>query len=258
MAVIIISSHYSSRISKLSCNNSVQVLATLFLLSYTKVLTLIVTVISFTTLTYPDGYSKSVWFYDGNVEFLKGKHIPLFLATLVLLTLMFIPYTPSLVSIQWLLKISHFHLMFWIHRLKPLFDAYTGPFKATHHYWPGLLLIVRIILMVIFSLNRSNIPAVNTFCTTFFSLSLLAWLYLSGWVYESLLNNLLELFFLLNLILTSVAILFEFSKQKNYPAVIYTSTGTAFVIFAGIILYHSQRRLFLTTCGAKLKIISKQ
>ena len=107
--------------------------------------------------------------------------------------------------------------------------------------------------MVIFSLNRNNVPAVNAFCTTFFSLSLLAWLYLSGWVYESLLNNLLELFFLLNLILTSVAILFEFSKLKNYPAVIYTSTGTVFVIFAGIILYHSQRRLFLTTCGAKLK-----
>ena len=252
VTTIIVSSHYSTRISKLSGRNSVQVLATLLLLSYTKVLRLIIDVISFTTISYPDGYTKEVWLYDGNVDFLRGKHIPLFLSTLLLLVLLSFPYTLSLISIQWLLKISHFRVMFWVRRLKPLFDAYTGPFKANHRYWTGLLLIVRIMLLTIFSLNRSNDPAVNLLCIIVFLVILLAWLYVSGWIYESMLNNFLELTFLLNLTLTSAAALFELSNQKHSPTVIYTSTGIAFMVFVGIVIYHAQRQLRLTVKGAKL------
>ena len=40
--LVLISSHYSTRVSRLSGNNAVQVLATLFLLSYTKVLRIII------------------------------------------------------------------------------------------------------------------------------------------------------------------------------------------------------------------------
>ena len=76
---------------------------------------------------------------------------------------------------------------------------------------------------------------------------------MSGWIYESPLNNVLELTFLLNLSLTSTTILFEFSNQKHSPAVIYASSGTVFVIFVGIILYHAHRRLCATAFGAKLK-----
>ena len=136
MIAIIVSHHYSTRISKLNGKNSVQVLATLYTQKSFDLS------VSFTTITYPDGFTKTVWLYEGNVEFLKGKHIPLFLTTLLLLVLLSIPYTLSLVSIQWLLKISHFRVMFWVRRLKPLFDAYTGPFKVNHHYWTGLLLIL--------------------------------------------------------------------------------------------------------------------
>ena len=251
MNAIIVSSHYSSRISKLIGRNAVQVLATLLLLSYTKVLRLIIDVVSFTTITYPDGYTEVVWLYDGNVDFLKGKHIPLFLTTLLLLVLISFPYTLSLISIQWLLKISHFRIMFWVRRLKPLFDANTGPFKVNHHYWTGLLLIVRIMLLTIFSLNRSNDPAVNLLYIVVFLIILLAWLYVSGWIYENKLNNFLELTFLLNLTLTSAAALFELSNQKYSPSVIYTSTGIASVVFVGII-YHAQRQFLLTAKGAKL------
>ena len=249
VTAIIVSSHYSTRISKLIGKNAVQVLATLLLLSYTKVLRLIIDVVSFTTITYPDGFSKAVWLYDGNVHFLKGKHVPLFLSTLLLLVLLSFPYTLTLISIQWLLKISHFCIMFWVHRLKPLFDAYTGPFKANHRYWTGLLLIVCIMLLTIFSLNQSNDPAVNLLCIM---VILLGWLYVSGWIYESMLNNFLELTFLLNLTLTSATALFEFSNQKHSPAVIYTSTGIAFMVFVGIVIYHAQRQLHLTAKGVKL------
>lgn len=68
--IIIISSHYSTRVSRISGNNAVQVLATLFLLSYTKLLRIIITVFSSTVIVYPDKFTKWVWLYDGNVEFL--------------------------------------------------------------------------------------------------------------------------------------------------------------------------------------------
>ena len=109
--LIIVSSHYSTTVSRLTGNNSVSVLAALFLLSYTKILRLVIIVFSLTTLEYPDGFIKRVWLYDGNLEFVKGKHAGLFIASVLLLVLLSAPYTLSLVSIQWLQRFSHFHLL---------------------------------------------------------------------------------------------------------------------------------------------------
>ena len=60
--LIIVSSHYSTTVtvSKLTGNHLVSVLATLILLSYTKILRLVITVFSSTTLEYPDGFIKRV------------------------------------------------------------------------------------------------------------------------------------------------------------------------------------------------------
>ena len=247
VTLIIILSHYSIYISKLNSKNAVQVLATLFLLTYTKLLRLVLDVFSFTTITYPDGYTKAVWLYDGNVDYLQGKHIPLFVATLLLLILVSVPYTFSLISIQWILKLSHYHAMCWVQRLKPFFDAYTGPYRINHRYWTGLLLLVRTALLIIFSVNLID-PTIRMLCITCFSFVLLAWLYFTGWVYESLLNNCLEFVFLLNLGLTSMLTIFN-----KHRVVIYTSAGVSFVIFIGIIFYHTQRQLLLTRFGAKMK-----
>ena len=250
-AALIVSSHHSTRISKLIGRNAVQVLATLFLITYAKLLRLIIEVFSFTTITYPDGYKKTVWLIDGNVEFLKGKHIPLFLVTIISV-LFSLPYTIILLTIQFLYKISHYRVMFWVQRLKPFFDAYTGPYRANYRYWTGLLLVVRIFLLTSFSMNHSNKPTINLFVIAVFTVTLLIWLCFTGLVYESFLNNCLEVFFLCNLTFTSIASLFELSDGRRSPAVIYTSTGTAFIVFVGIILYHALRRLFLSQVGVKL------
>ena len=251
--IIIVSSHYSTRASKLSGNNAVQVLATLFLLSYTKILRIGIDVVSFTTVTFPDGFAKMVWLYDGNIDFLRGNHIPLFIVTTLLLILLSVPYTLSLLSIQWLYKISHCGVMFWVRKLKPLFDAYTGPYRANHRYWTGLLLLVRIILLITFSLNRNSSPTISYLCILVLTFILLIWFYFSGGIYESQLNNCLELAFLLNLGLSSSAVLYELANNKRTSAPAFVSTMTALLIFIGIIVYHAQRRLFLTKVGAMFK-----
>ena len=256
--VVIVSSHYSTRISNLCDKNAVPVLATLFLLTYTKLLRLEITVVSYTSITYPNGHpDKTVWLYDGNVDYLKGKHIPLFIATVLLLVLLSVPYTLSLVSIQWLFKISHYRPMFWVNKLKPFFDAYTGPYRARHRYWTGLLLLIRILLLVSFSLNHSNNPSINILIIGVTSTLLLLWLFLSGGVFQSKINNRLEIFFLCNLIITSFATQFERSNKIFSPVVIHVSTGIAFVVFVGIILYHAQKQLLLTKAGTKMKKLFK-
>ena len=159
---IIVVSHYSTTLSRLTPKNALQVLATLFLLSYMQRSSELSSQSSLphAVLIYPDGFKKRVWLYDGNIEFLTGKHFPLFIATLLLLILLSVPFTLSLVSIQCLLTISHYRLLLWVHKLMPLFDAYTGPYKHKHRYWTGLLLLVRVMILTTFILNQTNNPAI--------------------------------------------------------------------------------------------------
>ena len=246
--LVVLSRHYSG-FTRLIGKNIVQVLATLFLISYTRLIQLIIDVFSYTSLTYPDGYRKKVWYVDGNVEYFKGKHIPLFFVTVLFLSVS-LPYTVILLTIQLLYKISHYRLMFWVQRLKPFFDAYTGPYKAPHRYWTGLLLVVRIILLTIFSTFQSSHLPVNPLSIIIISIALIGWLSLAKGVYESSLNNFLELMFLSNLAITSAVVLVD---RQHTKVAIYISTGTAFITFVCIILYHIVKQLLLTKLGSKVK-----
>ena len=252
-AIIIILSHFSSRISKLCGKNAVQVLATLFLISYARLLRLMIEVFSFTWITYPDGYKKAVWLVDGNYKFFKGKLIPLVLVTIIFV-LLSLPYTFTLLMIQFLQKLSHYPILFWVRRLKPFFDAYTGPYKSRHRYWTGLLLVARLILLITFSINQSNNVSINLLAIITVSFVLLGWLSSANLVYASPLNNFLEIVFFGNLGLTSAAVLFNVSNDKTSPVAIYLSTSIAFVLLIFIILYHVYQRLVLTKLGSKLTV----
>ena len=254
-AALIVTSHYSTRVSKLIGRNAVQVLATLFLISYAKLLRLIIDVISFTTITYPDGHKKTVWLIDGNIEFFKGKHIPLVLVTVLFISFS-LPYTFVLLTIQFLYKISHYRVMFWVQRLKPFFDAYTGPYRANHRYWTGLLLVARIALLVTFSVNQHNNLSINLLALITVSVLLLGMLSSAhSGVYESALNNYLEIFFFCNIIITSAAVSFNLYNQRpSSPTAIYISTSVTLVIFVAIVLYHALRQLQLTKFGSRLSV----
>ena len=88
--LIIVSSHALSPLYEdlHAGNNSVSVLAnSLSTLLYTNVLRLVIIIImthisSSTILEYPDRFKKRLWLYDGNLEFLKGKYIGLFVVAI--------------------------------------------------------------------------------------------------------------------------------------------------------------------------------
>ena len=249
MITIIISSHYSTRASKLSGSNAVSVLATLFLLSYTKILRTVITIFSSTTLEFPDGFSKRVWLYDGNIDFLQGKHIPLFIVAILTLTLLSVPYTLSLITIQWLRKVSHFRIFSWVGKLMPLFDSYIGPYRHKHCYWTGLLLLMRVVILLVLSLNQSNNPTHNFTAVACIAFVLLAYLSYIGGVYRNKIVNILETLMLLNLGLLSIGILHELQAGNNTKNITYTSTSITFAIFLAIILYHAWLRFISTRIG---------
>ena len=135
---------------------------------------------------------RRVWLDDGNLGYLKGKHVSLFIAIFMLFTFLTIPYTFSLFCIQWLKKISNYRPLFWVHRLMPLFDAYSGPYQHKHHYWPGFLLLVRVVVLISFSQNYYNDPAINLLIIII--ISFVSSTYASYMnVYESKFGNLLPL-----------------------------------------------------------------
>ena len=232
-AAIILVSHYSTRATKIFGDASVSVLATLFLLSYAKLLRSIITIFSFTTLEYPDNITANVWSFDGNLQYLSSKHIPLFLIALITLLLLWLPYTAVLLSAQWLRTQTHHRRLHW---LKPFLDAYYGPFKDKHHYWVGVLLVVRGVLFVFFAAFFAVENNVNLLLTIVSSFSLAA---LPASVYKNVWLSTLENSFFLNLGVLAAGTFYIRVVGGNQEALVITSFGIAFLEFCVITIFHS-------------------
>ena len=240
---IIVASHYSTRVSKLCGSNAVQVLATLFLLSYAKLLRIIITIFSSTELVYPNGHKRWIWLYDGNVEYLEGKHIYLFIVAFLLLTAISLPYTAMLLFVQLLQKLPSYKIFSCVVKLHPLFDAYTGPYKIKHRYWTGLLLLARACLFLVFSLNLLGDPTVNLLAITLTALALCGYNSIIRGVYRHWWLNLVEVIFVLNLGILSSAAHYQIASGGDLTPITYTSTTVALLVFVAIVIYHIKVRL---------------
>ena len=165
VGVIILCARYSTTLTYLLGNRAVSLLATLFLLSYTKILRTIISSAEFTTLGVYNCTDETdlltVWTLDGNYTYCHFPHILLFIAGLFTFTVLWLPYTLLLLLMQWVRKISHFKLLKWIPRLNPLYDSYFAPLKDKHHYWFGVLLIIRCALLITFTATNTVDPSIN-------------------------------------------------------------------------------------------------
>ncbi len=83
----------SINVSKWTGSNTVSVLATLFLLSYAKLLRTTFDTFSSTTLTDVNGTPTTLWLLDGRYTFLEWPHSLLFVAGLFILLAHILPYT---------------------------------------------------------------------------------------------------------------------------------------------------------------------
>ena len=239
-AMIILASHCSLRLSKYLGTNPVSVLATLFLLSYAKLLRTIISAFRNTFLEYPDGSQVSVWLLDGNIRYLSCKHIPLFLAALATLLFLFLPYTLFLLLGQWMLSWSDKKVLSWVNKptVKTLLDTYYGPYQDKHRYWTGLLLLLRGVMFVTFAFNILGDPSVNLLCITSASLGITMVTRMTGQIYKKLWLDVLEASFILNLGVLAAATYHVRLAGGCQGVLSYLSVSIALVTFIGILLYH--------------------
>ena len=225
--------------------NPVAALATLILLSYTKILRTIITSLSFAILYYPNHSREFVWLPDATVKYLRGKHIALFLAA-VLILLAGTFYTLLLLTWQWIHG-SKYRILKWIDR--PKFDhfieAYNAPYTSEHRYWTGLLLLVRVILYMVVSINVSNDPAINLLAIGVV-VSVLLLLKVCLKVYKNKWHDYLEIACFFNIILLSLASLYTLeSELKNQIFIAYISGSVILALLVVIFIYHTYKEIVL-------------
>ena len=233
--------HDSRKFANLLGNNPVSVLATLILLSYTKILRTMIAGLQITYLEYPT-YNRMVWLYDANIDYLSGKHIPLFLVAMLVFFVLFLPYTLFLLFGQWLQAISHLRLYSWVNsaRLKAFMDLYHAPYKAKHRHWPGLLLVLCFTCFLVFAFNVQEDPKTNLLATLIVVGNLFLCLWISGGVYTNKYVNILEGSFALNLIILTIVTYCVKLFRGNQLIVEYTwimSVSVAFATFIDILVF---------------------
>ena len=250
VGLIIIASKYSPKITRLFGSNPVAVLATLFFLSYAKLLRTILAVLYFTFLDYPDEVRVAVWLYDGNITYIYSKHVALFIVALLTFLVIFLPYTFFLTFGQWVQAMSDRRFFSWINkpRIKPFLDAYHAPYRDQHRYWIGLLLCLRCILFTVFGLVSllSIDPSHNLLAIEAVVIGLVTLTRFTGVIYKKLYLDVLEASFILNLgILAAVTYSVRHAElPESQAAVTYTSVGVAFATFVGILVYHTYQHIW--------------
>ena len=108
-------------------------------------------------------------------------------------------------------------------------DSYQAPFKAKHRYWPGLLLVVRFVLLLVFALNPEQDPSVNLLAILVGTGLLIEWAWISGGVYRNWCLDALEGSFALNLIILVGATYHVNCSGGNQLAIGYTSVSITLV-----------------------------
>ena len=242
--IIVLASKHSRRVSKLTTSRTVPVLATLLLLSYTKLLSTCFDALSFTDLkVLKDDSSLRVWSADGNIPYLSKKHIPLAAMSCLTLAAYILPLTFLLLLGPVLQKWSNYKMLRWVNRIKPFFDAFYGPFTSRSRYWVGILLLARLILFMFAVYSLGDIYFHMLIISTLATTVLVTWIVLGQGlsIYAKTHLNYLELFFYFNLVLFSNASAY-IQQDKNRgmhekQILGIVMIGSVFIVFSGIMTY---------------------
>ena len=254
IVIIIVISHYSQRFSNLlGGRNPIATFATLIWLSNAKLIRTILTTISFTHLSYPNHTRALVWLPDANVNYLSGKHIPLFLFALLVL-MSAIAYILLLLSWQWIISLPKFKFTFWSRNTKLIafMDAHHAAFKGKHRYWLGLLLLISIVQYSISAFNVNGNPAANLYAIILLVTAVNIYRGVVQGVYNKPIHDCLESILHFNLIVFAVSTMYVLDTKGNQTLLMNISLSILFVMFVVIAGYHIMSLIF----SKKLKMLS--
>lgn len=195
----------------------------------------------------------SVWTYDGNIEYLKGRHEPLFVVALLFLILLFLPYTLLLTFGQFLRSIRVRTGLKWINSTAfiSVMDAYHAPYNRRHRYWTGLLLLTRCILFITFATNfEENALLSNMYAIVLVTIAILVIKLYASDTYKVSLMKHTEISFLLNLAVLAATVYYLEGKADSKNATckcITASLSVGLIGFSAILAYHT----YLQTKGKR-------
>ena len=244
---------YSSTAMKVFGRNNIAILATLFLLSYSKILKTIITALNSTQVlvSSADNVSDQIvpqrlWTHDGNIEYLKGKHVALFTVALLLLLFLFLPYTLLLTFGQCIRSMSArkrcvsrvIHSTVFV----SIMDAYHAPYKRRHRYWTGFMLLMRCVLfLAIASFNTDSGISTDMYVTTLVIITRLIVKILATKIYNHLHLDLLELWFHLNLLVLSSTLCYLLTNSTSSDSVLCKCMSASFsIIFITFSVWHTR------------------
>ena len=187
---LIMASRYSNRIQKVTAQRALPVLATLFLLSYTKILRIISVVLFFySSITHlPTKHTRYVWSIDPNVPLFGVKYTFLFIVCAILF-LILVPFNAILLFTKILSKFKI------VTKFRPLLDAYQGPYKIKFYYWTGLQLLSRAIFY-----GLSSLDSKINFTAGLIFLGIANIVHAYNQPFKTMVKNILESLFIINLL----------------------------------------------------------
>ena len=241
VVAIILVSEYSPRFAGLiGRKDPVATLATLILLSYTKLLSIALSALSYVCLHYPDGSTELVWLSDGNVEYLQGKHTVLVIVA-AFIVVIGLSYTILLFLWQWLVYAPKGKVFAWTRntKLNIFIATYHAPYNSKHRYWTGLLLFARVVLYITSSLTicsgpQTSLVATNILVGCLFLLKVISRIQ----VYKKLLIDVVETTLYFNIVVVTAVGLYNFQAVTQQTTVTYISTITTLLLLVAVIVYH--------------------
>ena len=244
---LIIGSRYSTKLQRLTANRVLKVLATIFFLSYTKILLTVCQVLFFfSSFThFPSKDTTLVLSVDTGVVLFGVKFcilyticLILFIILLIFNTLLLFPRTVS----RWSF-INHF---------KPLLDAYFGPYRQKYSFWTGLQLLVRSGFFGLSALSRNV-----SLCCGAFLVGIVLCTHGTLDPFKSRFKNFQESLVLLNLLAVYVTALYSDGENNRYKLLIIRALIiTVLAYFIGLIFCHCVMIMYadtITKKGNKIK-----
>ena len=208
MIIIILVAKVSQRFANIFNRrgySATKLFATLFVMTYTNILTTCIEILGGDYVTDLDKNLYYVWRVDSNQRYFQGEHVPLCILAIIILIVYLIPAPFVLLFPGIGLRIP------LLKKYKPLYDAFWAPFKPNFRFWIGLRLLLRFIPLVL--TNFIQAPA-SVLCLAVFLL-LLAYVQAIFQPFEGKGRNASDLFLLLNLVGLVSGYLYFYVYQFN-------------------------------------------
>ena len=227
VAMLAFASRYSSSVEKLTRRRVIPVIATIFLLSYTKLLLATTKgLFSYKTVySLQDSHKKIIWMWDSSISLIGIKFFFLFLACLIVFLTLLVPFNFLLLFTKFFYRSK-----FVVNYLRPYLDAYQAPFKDNLRYF--------FIRSILFTIGNRILDAYQTLSFNVLTCALFLVYLCLFQPFRSAVNNALYISYAINALFINILLIFNnLTITKSYNIIFNVLILIAFLEFGGTIMY---------------------